>query len=233
MSPEQMRALALARVRARLRQNQEDRQRARPGLVGTASRVATPAPNNAQRQEVGRMAAQRNMQRNIGLPGLSTAVQPFINMVRSPERREEFGRSMQGAWNDIQSLPSLDWGRIGRETTDNISNAVRPENLARTGGALVQHIPQIAAELTGVPALQREEQAMQRLDMARVQGDEGAASLAARQANTETGQFGATVAAPLLGGGSQQAASSPAWAQTAAYPLPAALAACSSQLKQL
>lgn len=199
MTPEQMRVLALARARARVRQNQEAQ---RPGLVGSASRVATPAPNNAQRQEVARAAAQRNMQRNTGLPGLSIAVQPLVNLATDPTRREELGRSLQGAWNDIQSLPSLDWGRVGRETADNIGNAVQPENLARTGGALVQHIPQIAAELTGVPALQREEQAMQRLDMARVQGDEAAARQAARQANTETGQFGATVAAPLLGGGS-------------------------------
>jgi hypothetical protein len=209
MTPQQQIQIIRIRERERARQQQvqEAQQRAPSGGIAAAGRQAAGTtqleePNNAQRQEVARSAAQRNMRRNIGLPGLSTAVQPLVNMVTDPTRRQEFGRSMQGAWNDIQSLPSLDWDRIGRETADNIGNAVQPENLARTGGALVRHIPQIAAELTGVPALQREEQAMQRLDMARIQGNQPAAELAARQANTETGQFGATVAAPVLGGGS-------------------------------
>lgn len=191
----------ITRVMRQRDQDRDARQRSAPGLAAAGARVATPAPNDAQRQEVARRAGAREMRRFGTLGGTGYITQPIENMIRSPERRREFGRSMQGAWNDLQSLPSLDWGRIGRETVDNVREAVQPDSLARTGGAIVSNLPQIAFELTGVPALRREEQAMQDLDLANVLGDEQAASRAARDANTNTGQVGATFAAPFLGGG--------------------------------
>lgn len=164
-------------------------------------RLARPEPTDSARRQVGERAALRSVSRAAVPFGLGVVTQPLANLASDPARRQALGRSAQGAWRDIQQIPNLDFGRLGRETLQAAGEGI--QNLPQTAGQIVSHLPQIAWEATGAPVL-REEQAQQQIDLARALG--GDPSQAAQQANAATGQTVLNAAAPLFGGSVPRAA---------------------------
>lgn len=181
--PEEARRRARAE-HSRRQSNQAARQQAQP-----------PQPNAAQQREAGGYAADRLQRRQMMPFGLGHITQPIVNMLESPARRQELARSAQGAWNDVQQLPNIDWGRVARETGNNIQQGT--QNLPQTLGAVAQNIPQIARGVTYGPFAD-EERAMRQMDMARILGDEEGERQAAQQANAQTASASLNVAAPAL-----------------------------------
>lgn len=213
MTPEQEIELIRIRARARMRVQQEDSARS------NAEPQSPAEPHRAQRQEAARYAAERMQRRAMMAPasaGLSFVTEPIVRTLTDPDRRAALMQSAQGAWRDLQQVPSLDLGRLAQDTGRSIQQGVT--NLPQTIGGALTHLPDIAAEITYRP-FQREEEAQQRLDMARIMGDSQAAQRAAMEANTATAQAGLNVAAPLLGGGSALRTGSAAMALDAPFAL--------------
>lgn len=176
---------------ARTQQETEARQRSgdprQPGTVmgniaGERGRAAI--PTQAQRRQVGENAARRSIMRGAMPFGLGNITVPLSNMVAEPERRAALGRSFQGAVRDAQQIPSLDFGRLGRDTANAASEGLR--NLPETLGRIPGQLPSIARAATYGP-FQDEERAQQRLELARLQGDQTGARAAAEQGNAQTG----------------------------------------------
>lgn len=158
-------------------------------------------PNRAQAMETARSAAQRQLRRNVANPlGLGAPIEALANLARNPAQRRELANSARGAWDMARQIPSLDFGRLARDTATSVQEGVR--NLPQTAQAIGSHLPQIAAEVTGVPALYREEAAQRDMDMARIMGDQSAEQQAARRANAATGEASLALAAPLVLGSS-------------------------------
>lgn len=175
---------------ARDRQEGEARAQAAPQPQPTG-------PNRAQATEAARLAAQRQMRRNVVNPlGLGAPIEALANLARNPAQRRELANTARGAADMAQQIPGLDFGRLARDTATAVQEGVR--NLPRTAQAIAGNLPQIAAEITGVPALFREEAAQRDMDMARIVGDRAAEQQAARRANTSTGEVSLALGAPLL-----------------------------------
>lgn len=185
MTPEQ--ELELIRIRARARARAQQEQEARSRATAPQGRAE---PNQAQREEVARYASERHYRRNL-MPGIGHVAQPLVNLATDPARRRELMNSAQGAWRDLQQVPSLDLGRLARDTLNAGGEAVR--NLPELAGQVVRNLPQIARGVTYGPFVD-EEQAQRRLDLARVMGDEQGVSAAAREANAQTGNLATNVA---------------------------------------
>lgn len=210
MTPEQQRAIVLARVRARLRQNQEAEQAAQPppppapnarwqrgmfGAGGEGSGSVAP-PSRAEAGELARYSMQRRQMDRM-VPGFGVIVGPISRSITDPDRRAAAGRSFQGFVRDVQALPSLDYGRLARDTGAAINEGVR--NLPQTAAAIAQNLPAIVRGATYGP-IEDEELAQQRLDLSRLRGDPEAIMREAGGANAQALQSGINVAAPLVAG---------------------------------
>lgn len=158
--------------------------------------VSAPATRQ-QRQQAAEATAQRALNRNMTPMGV--VIQPFVNTLVEPERRQELVRSARGLGRDIASIPSLDFPRLARETGEQVTQGVR--DLPQTLGHIAQNLPQVARAATYGP-FQDEERAMQRLDLARATGNRTDAEAAAREGNSQAGLAGINVAAPLALAGS-------------------------------
>lgn len=133
-----------------------------------------------------------------GGTGVNPAVlltRPLVNMAMDPARRQNVADSAQGFVDDVQEVPNLDWGQVGSDTAQSVQQGVR--DLPQTAGAIATHLPEIVRAMTYGPWVD-EENAQQRLDRARLMGDEAGMSEAAGQANESTALAGLNVAAPLL-----------------------------------
>lgn len=191
MTPEQARALARARARVRL----EQEARTRGVDAGGRSQTATPEPNEAQRAEVARRASARQATRFASpIPGLGFITQPIINTIQDPARRQAAGDSASGFVRDLRELPNLNWGQLATDTRDAIGQGV--QNLPGTLGNIVTHIPQIVRGATYGP-FEDEENAQQRVDLARVLGDQQGEQTAAREANGQAANAIVNAGAPV------------------------------------
>lgn len=191
----------IAGVMRRRDQEREARTRAAPsaadgpgGAIGAAV-GALRLPGQAERDEVARRAAQRQVTRNLPFGQIT---QPLINMATDPARRRNVAESTERFVRDVQSLPSLDLGRVAQDISNSIQQGVR--DLPQTAGNIVQNLPELARAITYGP-FQDEERAMQQLDIARALGDEPGVRNAAAEANRQTANAGLNVAAPVLMGG--------------------------------
>ena len=182
-----------------------------PSRVDPMSRLS-----EAQRTQLLQRAAGRDMTRNI-MPGLSTVTQPLVNMILDPDRRASVGRSMQGAWRDIQAIPHLDWGRVASDTVQAASEGV--QNLPELGASIVSNLPAIARGVTYGP-FEDEERAQRELDVARMLGDAQGVSTAADEANAQS----AGAAANVVGFGAGSLVRTPLQAATLAGALDAPFA---------
>lgn len=194
MTPEQERALAIARARRRRASVQSDEP----------TTPAAPTVTDAQRQEVGRRAISRQYNRGIGPMGVGGLAQIATNTVSDPARWQEVANSAGGFVRDLQQVPNLDLGRVATETGQGIARNV--QGFANDpGGAIgraLSALPQLARGMTYGP-FQDEEAAQQRLDLARLQSDTGSMASAAREANSSGAAAALNVFGPLaLGGGS-------------------------------
>lgn len=207
MTPEQQRAIVLARVRARLRQNQEAEQAAQLppppaptqwqrgmfGAGGEGSESVAP-PSRAEAGELARYSMQRRQMDRM-VPGFGVIAGPISRSITDPDRRAAAGRSFQGFLRDVQALPSLDYGRLARDTGAAINEGVR--NLPQTAAAIAQNLPAIVRGATYGP-IEDEEFAQQRLDLSRLRGDPEAIMREAEGANAQALQSGINVAAPVV-----------------------------------
>lgn len=125
----------------------------------------------------------------------NVAAQPFRNMISDPARRQNVADSTQGFVEDVQSVPNLDWGRVGAETAQSVGQGV--QNLPRTAANVVTHLPEIGRAMTYGPLVD-EEAAQQQLDRARLAGDQEGVSAAAGAANESTVLSGLNLAGPAL-----------------------------------
>lgn len=154
------------------------------------------APSRAEAQELARSSLQRRTQNLMPL-GIGVIAGPISRTISDPDRRASAGRSLQGFARDVQTLPSLDYGRIANDTGQQISEGVR--NLPRLAGEVVRNLPTIVRAATYGP-IEDEELAQQRLELARMRGDASGARNAADAANANTALAAVNVGAPILAG---------------------------------
>lgn len=214
MTPEQERARARASARARVRQIQEARQNAAPGAtIGRMAGAAIPARSAVRegRQQSLSRFGQRLASLPLGGPGTFDA----LSALGDPARRRDLMNRGAGFLRDVQQIPNLDFGRLAQDTANAAGEGLR--NLPETAGRIVQNLPQIAWEATGAPVV-RQENALQRMDIARAAGNRGATQQFASEANTALGQqatnaggifSGSIVRTPLQAAGAGAAFSAP------------------------
>jgi hypothetical protein len=203
---------------ARTQQETEARQRSGdprvPGSVaGAMAGAAIPsrqAVNQGRERSVARMG-----QRLATLPFGGPATFDTLSAIGDPARRRDLMNRGAGFVRDVQQIPSLNFGRLAQDTANAAGEGLR--NLPETAGNIVQNLPQIAWEATGAPVV-RQENALQRMDIARAAGNRGATQQFASQANTALGQqatnaggifSGSVIRTPLQAAGAGAALSAP------------------------
>lgn len=179
-----------------------------PAAPSQPQHAPTPRPPQLTPQQQSQLAVQatgRLANRNA-LP-FGQIAEPVATMLSDPARRAQLGQALQGAWRDVQQIPSLDVGQLGRETWQSMQGAVR--NLPNLPGQIANNLPQIARNATYGPFVDAE-RAQQQVDLARILGDEEGEQTAAREANIATGGavtntvgfgVGSAVRTPLQAGG--------------------------------
>lgn len=194
----------ISRVMRQVDQETDARNRAGGGGVGAnigadvgRSPAASRPLSQRERQQIGTRAIVRQTLRQSAPFGTGFLAVPLSNMTMDPARRRNVAESTQRLVRDVQSIPSLDWGRVARETGDNISQGVR--DLPRTLGGIFTHLPEIGRAITYGP-FEDEERAQVRLELARALGDDSQVEHQAAEANRQTANAGLNVAAPVAFG---------------------------------
>lgn len=163
-----------------------------------APRPSRRQPTRQEAERVARLAAERQLVRNMVPGGVGYITQPFVNMLSDPARRDALGQSAAGFARDVRQIPNLDAGQLLRDTWEAGSRGVR--DLPQTLGNIAAHLPEMARGVTYGPLVD-EERAQQELDAARAAGDSAAMRAAAQEANTQTGAAATNVAGFGLGSG--------------------------------